>query len=56
MQEVFAQHLVDKRDELHYIHPWKLFVDHRSDEGILFQIIDPLKRWVGKTEKETEMR
>jgi Subtilase family len=56
MQEVFAQHLVDKRGDLHYIHPWKLFANHRSDEEILLQIKDPLKRWVGKTEKETEMR
>jgi hypothetical protein len=56
MQEVFAQHLVDKRDELHYLNPLKLFAKHRSDDEILFQIKDPLKRWVGKTEKETDMR
>jgi hypothetical protein len=51
MQLVFAEHLVDRRDELHYIHPWKLFASHRTADKILLHIQDPLERWVGKTAK-----
>ena len=44
IQEIFAEHMVENDDKLLYIHPWKLFADHRSDEDILVLIKDTLRR------------
>lgn len=53
MEAVFAAHLVVKNDGLDYIHPWKLFADHRADEDILFLIQDTLGAWIGKAGQHT---
>jgi subtilisin family serine protease len=51
MQEIFADHMAIKNDKLLYIHPWKLFVEHRSDEQILSLIEDTLKRGIGGSQQ-----
>ncbi len=51
MQEMFADHMAVKSDELHYLHPWKLFADHRPDEQIMFLIKDTLTRRIGGSQQ-----
>ena len=51
MQEIFADHMVVKSDELHYIHPWKLFADHRPDEHIISLIKDTLTRGIRSSQQ-----
>jgi subtilisin family serine protease len=43
IQTVFAQHLVDERQKLHYLHPWKLFGKDRTKDRILTLITDSLE-------------
>lgn len=43
MRKVFAQKLADHRQELHYIHPWKLFGKGRTDEEVLNHIANVFK-------------
>lgn len=51
MQEIFSDHMVVENDKLLYIHPWKLFADHRSDEQILLLIKDTLTRGIGGSQQ-----
>lgn len=51
IQEIFAEHMVVENDNLLYIHPWKLFADHRSDENILLLIKDTLKKRLGGSQQ-----
>jgi hypothetical protein len=47
MQAIFADHMAVKEDKFHYIRPWKLFSDNRTDGQILFCIEDTLTRELG---------
>jgi subtilisin family serine protease len=47
MQAIFADHMVVDCDQFHYIRPWKLFADNRSDDDIIMFIKDTLTRELG---------